>query len=118
MVTLAATVPPSTQTAASPPLTVTASGLDHPRRDNTPADNTPAGNTTALVENRWDGIIAWHHNHLSNGLLEGINSLVQAESPRQGLPQQKKMITIIYLTVAKLPLSTLTSPTPAYMTSR
>jgi hypothetical protein len=28
------------------------------------------------------------------------------------------MITIVYLTAAKLQLPTLTSPTPAYMTSR
>jgi transposase len=62
------------------------------------------------------GIIAWHKNHLSNGLLEGINSLVQAAKARaRGYRNKNKMITIIYLTAAKLPLPTLTNPRPAYM---
>jgi transposase len=72
----------------------------------------------ALVENHWDGIIAWHANHLSNGLLEGINSLVQVAKARAQGYRNKKKITIVYLTAAKLPLPTLTNPTPAYMTSR
>jgi hypothetical protein len=56
---------------------------------------------------------------LSNGLLEGINSLVQAAKARaRGYRNKNKMFTIVYLTAAKLPLPTLTNPTPAYMTSR
>lgn len=43
----------------------------------------------ALVEKHCDGIIAWHQDHLNNGLLEGIKSLVQAAKARApGLPQQ------------------------------
>ena len=58
-----------------------------------------------------------HTSHLANGLLEGINSLVQAAKARaRGYRNKNKMITIIYLTAAKLPLPTLTNPTPAYMT--
>lgn len=79
----------------------------------------PIKDFVALVENHWDGIIAWHANHLSNGLLEGINSLVQAAKARaRGYRSKTKMITIIYLAAAKLHLPTLTSPTPAYMSSR
>jgi transposase len=79
----------------------------------------PIKDFVTLVEKHWDGIIAWHKNHLSNGLLEGINSLVQAAKARaRGYRSKNKMITIIYLIAAKLPLPTLTSPTPAYMTSR
>jgi transposase len=78
----------------------------------------PIKDFVALVEKHWDGIIAWHKNHLSNGLLEGINSLVQAAKARaRGYRSKTKMITIVYLTAAKLPLPTLTNPTPAYMTS-
>jgi transposase len=66
-----------------------------------------------------DGIIAWHKNHLNNGLLQGINSLVQAAKARaRGYRNKTKMITIVYLTAAKLQLPSLTSPTPAYMSSR
>jgi transposase len=76
----------------------------------------PIKDFVALVEKHWEGIIAWHANHLSNGLLEGINSLVQAAKARaRGYRSKTKMITIIYLIAAKLQLP---SPTPTYMTSR
>ena len=76
----------------------------------------PIKDFVALVEKHFDGIIAWHASHLTNGLLEGINSLVQAAKARaRGYRNKNKMITIIYLTAAKLPLPTLTNPTPAYM---
>ena len=68
------------------------------------------------MENHWDGIIAWHKSRLSNGLLEGINSLVQAAKSRaRGYRNKQNMITIIYLTAAKLPLPSITNPTPTYM---
>jgi transposase len=79
----------------------------------------PIKDFVSLVENHWEGIIAWHKNHLSNGLLEGINSLVQAAKTRaRGYRNKTKMITIVYLTAAQLPLPSLTNPTPAYMSSR
>jgi transposase len=57
-----------------------------------------------LVESHWDGIVAWHRSRLSNGLLEGTNSLIQAAKARaRGYRSKKKMITIIYLIAAKLP---------------
>jgi len=59
----------------------------------------------ATVEAHWDGIIAWQKNRLSNGLLEGTNSLVQAAKRRaRGYRSKQKMITIIYLIAGKLPL--------------
>ncbi len=77
----------------------------------------PIKDFVALVESHREGIIAWHTSHLANGLLEGINSLAQAAKTRaRGYRNKNKMITIIYLTAAKLPLPTLTNPTPAYMT--
>jgi transposase len=57
------------------------------------------------VEAHWEGIIAWQANRLSNGLLEGTNSLVQAAKRRaRGYRSKDKMITIIYLIAGKLPL--------------
>ena len=57
------------------------------------------------VEAHWDGIIAWQQNRLSNGLLEGTNSLIQAAKRRaRGYRNKDKMITIIYLIAGKLPL--------------
>jgi transposase len=67
-----------------------------------------------LVRRRWDGIIAWHQSRVSNGLLEGTNSLIQAAKARaRGYRSKDKMITIAYLIAGKLPLSTVTNPSPA-----
>ena len=65
----------------------------------------PIKEFVALVEAHWDGIIAWQQSQLSNGLLEGTNSLVQAAKRRaRGYRSKAKMITIIYLIAGKLPL--------------
>ena len=65
----------------------------------------PVKEFVAAVEAHWDGIIAWQQCRLSNGLLEGTNSLVQAAKRRaRGYRSKAKMITIIYLIAGKLPL--------------
>jgi transposase len=69
---------------------------------------SPSRTSSRLVEEHWDGIIAWHRSRISNGLLEGTNSLIQAAKARaRGYRSKTKMITIIYLIAAKLP-----SPSP------
>lgn len=66
-----------------------------------------------LVRRHWDGIIAWHESRVSNGLLEGMNSLIQAAKARaRGYRNKDKMITIAYLVAGKLPLPTVTNPRP------
>lgn len=58
-----------------------------------------------MVEAHWDGILAWSQHRLSNGLLEGTNSLIQAAKRRaRGYRSKTKMITVIYLIAGKLPL--------------
>jgi transposase len=65
----------------------------------------PIKDFVRLVEAHWDGIVAWQQSRLSNGLLEGTNSLIQAAKRRaRGYRSKTKMITIIYLTAGKLPL--------------
>jgi transposase len=67
-----------------------------------------------LVRRHWDGIITWHTSRVSNGLLEGTNSLLQAAKARaRGYRNKNKMITIAYLIAGKLPLPTVTHPAPA-----
>jgi transposase len=57
------------------------------------------------VEAHWDAITSWQHSRLSNGLLEGANSLIRAVKRRaRGYRSKPKMITIIYLIAGKLPL--------------
>ena len=56
------------------------------------------------VEDHWDGIISWHASRISNGLLEGTNSLIQAAKARaRGYRSKRKMIAITYLIAGKLP---------------
>ena len=65
----------------------------------------PIKSFVAMVEAHWHGIIAWQQHRLSNGLLEGTNSLVQAAKRcARGYRSKTKMITIIYLIAGKLPL--------------
>jgi transposase len=33
-----------------------------------------------MIEAHWDRVLRWHRTRISNGLLEGLNSLVQAAS--------------------------------------
>jgi transposase len=58
-----------------------------------------------LVEEHWAGILRWFESRVSNGLLEGLNSLVQAAKRRaRGYRSTRNYIAIIYLTVGKLKL--------------
>jgi transposase len=64
----------------------------------------PIKDFVALVRTHWTGILGWHRSHVTNGLLEGTNSLVQAAKARaRGYRNKSYMITIIYLIGAKLP---------------
>ncbi len=79
----------------------------------------PIKEFVTLVENHWDGIIAWHQNHLSNAparrhQLPGPGRQI----PRPGLPQQNQDDHHRLPHRSQTPLPTLTSPTPAYMSSR
>lgn len=58
-----------------------------------------------MVRAHWDGILRWHDSQISNGVLEGTNSLVQAAKRKaRGYRNKDKMITIIYLIAGRLPL--------------
>jgi transposase len=66
---------------------------------------TPVKDFVRLVEKHWDGIVSWHMTQISNGLLEATNSLIQAAKARaRGYRSKSKMITIVYLIGAKLPI--------------
>jgi transposase len=55
------------------------------------------------LEDHWLGVIRWHHSRISNGLLEGLNSLIQAAKRRaRGYRTNRNFITMIYLIVGKL----------------
>jgi len=49
------------------------------------------------------GITHWHHSRVSNGLLEGLNSLIQAAKRRaRGYRTNRNYIAMIYLVAGKL----------------
>ena len=56
-----------------------------------------------MLEDHWLGVIRWHHSRVSNGLLEGLNSLIQTAKRRaRGYRTNRNFITMIYLIVGKL----------------
>jgi len=65
----------------------------------------PIINFARMVEEYWLGIIRWFASRITNGLLEGLNSLVQAAKRRaRGYRSTRNYIAMIYLTVGKLDL--------------
>ena len=50
------------------------------------------------IKRHWEGIISWYDSRINNGILEGINSLVQAaKSKARGYRTIKNFANIIYL---------------------
>lgn len=66
-------------------------------------DLEPLHKFARMLEDHWLGVIRWHHSKVSNGLLEGLNSLIQAAKRRaRGYRSNRNFITMIYLIVGKL----------------
>lgn len=58
------------------------------------------------IRRHWKGILRWFTSRLTNGLLEGINSLVQAAKARaRGYRTTRNLITMVYLIAGKLELN-------------
>jgi transposase len=63
----------------------------------------PLINFAEMLEEYWLGVTRWHHSKVSNGLLEGLNSLIQAAKRRaRGYRSIRNYTTMIYLVVGKL----------------
>lgn len=59
-----------------------------------------------MVDEYWLGIVRWWHSRISNGLLEGLHSLVQAAKRRaRGYRSTRNYIAMIHLTAGKLDLA-------------
>jgi transposase len=56
-----------------------------------------------MLEEYWLGVTRWHRSRVSNGLLEGLNSLIQAAKRRaRGYRSIRNYTTMIYLVAGKL----------------
>jgi transposase len=55
------------------------------------------------IKRHWQGVLRWFTSRINNGILEGINSLVQAAKARaRGYRSTRNFITMIYLLAGKL----------------
>lgn len=54
------------------------------------------------IKKHWDGIVSWFDSKLSNGLLEGLNSIIQAAKRKARGDKTRSYKTIIYLLTADL----------------
>jgi transposase len=63
----------------------------------------PIIDVAKTIKSHWNGIINYAETKISNGVLEGINSMVQsAKSSARGFRTTKNLILIIYLRLGKL----------------
>jgi transposase len=59
-----------------------------------------------MIGEHWEGVLRWHWTRLNNGILEGINSLVQAAKRRaRGYRNKRNLIAMIYLIAGRLDFS-------------
>lgn len=66
----------------------------------------PMVEAALTIRRHWNGILRWHDTHIANGILEGINSLVQAAKAKaRGYRSSRNLKAIIYLVAGKLQIS-------------
>jgi len=59
-----------------------------------------------MVKRHWQGILRWFRTRIANGIMEAINSLVQAaKSKARGYRSTRNLKAIIYLIAGKLDLA-------------
>ena len=57
------------------------------------------------IRRHWEGVLNWFDSQISNGILEGINSLLQAAKARaRGYRTNRNLIAIAYIVAGKLDL--------------
>jgi len=67
---------------------------------------------TKSIKKHWAGIIKWFDSRINNGILEGLNSMVQAaKNKARGYKSFKYFKNIIYLLTGKLDFSKIKLPT-------
>ena len=64
----------------------------------------PMEKAAAMVLNHWDGIVRWKQSQINNGILEGLNSTVQAAKRKARGYKIQHLITMTYLLTGKLNL--------------
>ena len=58
------------------------------------------------IRSHWDGVLRWFTSRTTNGLLEGINSLIQAAKAKtRGYRTSRNLIAMVYLLAGRLELN-------------
>jgi len=66
----------------------------------------PIKEVATMIKKHWDGIVSWYTNQINNGILEGLNSVIQAaKSKARGYKTFKNYKNIVYLITGKLDFS-------------
>jgi transposase len=66
----------------------------------------PMQKVAYMIKKHWDGIVNWHTSKINNGILEGLNSVIQAaKSKARGFKTFKNYKNIVYLLTGKLDFS-------------
>ena len=64
------------------------------------------------IKRHWSGVLRWYVSRINNGILEGLNSLVQAAKAKaRGYRTFKNLKTIIYMLTGKLDYTKVGLPT-------
>lgn len=63
----------------------------------------PMKEAAKTIKRHWDGVTRWYDSRINNGILEGINSLIQsAKSKARGFKTFKYFKIVIYLVTGDL----------------
>ncbi|WP_035273946.1 transposase, partial [Desulfogranum japonicum] len=63
----------------------------------------PIKQAAYTIKRHWEGVLQWFSSYISNGLLEGMNSLIKAAKARaRGYRTKPNLITIAYIIGGKL----------------
>ena len=66
----------------------------------------PIKKVAYMIKNHWDGVVNWYASKINNGILEGLNSVIQAaKSKARGYKTFKNYKNIVYLITGKLDFS-------------
>nr|QBA86154.1 ISAtc1 [Acidithiobacillus caldus] len=69
------------------------------------SDLPPIVRVAYTIMNHWDGVLRWFESQITNGILEGFNSLIQsAKAKARGYRTHKNFINMAYLILGKLDL--------------
>lgn len=72
----------------------------------------PIKEVAKTIRRHWSGVLRWYDSKINNGILEGLNSLVQAAKAKaRGYRTFKNLSTMIYMLTGKLDYSKVGLPT-------